>query len=124
MFVKDGRVRILVVNDEHIVADTLALVLEKSGFEVIAVYSGRQAVERAQSWTPHVLIIDIVYGSNGLEAADLILKDCPTCKVVMFAGHAATADGYPTEKQLNQFEVLTKPVHPQTVIDRVTELIS
>ena len=44
--------RVLVVDDNRASADTLALLLRLSGFEVAVAYEGRQAVERAQAWHP------------------------------------------------------------------------
>jgi CheY-like chemotaxis protein len=41
-----GKSRILVADDERIIADTLAMILIRSGYEAEAVYNGRQAVEK------------------------------------------------------------------------------
>jgi CheY-like chemotaxis protein len=84
---------VLVADDERIIADTLALILNNSGYRAIAVYSGEQALQAAAESTPHVLISDVVMGGmNGIEAALAILRICPQCHVILFSGQAVTAD--------------------------------
>ena len=117
-------VRVLVANDEQIITDTLALILEKSGYAAKAAYSADQAVETAGSWKPDVLISDVLMkGITGIEAAIQIVTDCPACQVILVSGQAATfeliADGC---DQGHHFEVLSKPVHPQALIDRIATL--
>ncbi len=62
--------RVLVADDERVIADTLALILNKSGFEATAVYSGEEAIETAKTLQPDVLISDVImFGLNGIDAA-------------------------------------------------------
>ena len=44
--------KVLVADDERVIADTLAIILNQSGFEAKAVYSGEKAVETAKEWLP------------------------------------------------------------------------
>ena len=37
--------RVLVVDDEHVIADTLAIILNQAGFDASAVYTGSEAVD-------------------------------------------------------------------------------
>jgi CheY-like chemotaxis protein len=46
------RSRVLVVDDHHLIADTLALILTGHGFDATAVYSGEQAIEAASILNP------------------------------------------------------------------------
>jgi CheY-like chemotaxis protein len=67
----------LVADDERIIADTLVLILNQSGYRAIVVYSGEQALQAAAESPPHVLISDVVMGGmNGIEAALAILRIC------------------------------------------------
>ena len=68
-------VRVLVVDDECSVADTLALILNRSGHESIAVYSAAEAVSVAGSFKPHALLSDVMMpGMNGFELAALFRR--------------------------------------------------
>jgi CheY-like chemotaxis protein len=54
-----GRRRVLVVDDQPVNADSLAMVLELEGLEVETAYDGRAALEAAGRFRPHVVLLDI-----------------------------------------------------------------
>jgi CheY-like chemotaxis protein len=109
---------VLVADDERIIADTLALILNQSGYRASAVYSGEQALQAAAESTPHVLISDVVMGGmNGIEAALAILRMCPQCHVILFSGQAVTTDLLARHAVAHQFEILVKPVHPKAILE-------
>jgi CheY-like chemotaxis protein len=85
--------RILVADDERVIADTLAMILNQSGFEARAVYSGEGALELAESFQPDMLISDVIMADlNGIDAAIRIRALLPGIKILLFSGQAATAD--------------------------------
>lgn len=55
----NGARRVLVLEDEQIVVDRLALILKQNGYDTMAVYSGEMAVEAAPIVRPDVLITDL-----------------------------------------------------------------
>ncbi len=116
--------RVLIVDDEQIIADSLALILNKSGFEASAVYSGEKAVEMAEVMKPNVLISDVIMrGMNGIEAAILISGHRPECRVILFSGNASTTDLLKDAvAEGHCFELLSKPVHPRVILDRLAGL--
>ncbi|BDU17705.1 ATP-binding protein [Lysobacter auxotrophicus] len=68
--------RVLVVDDNRASADTLALLLRLSGFDVAVAYEGRQAVERAKAWQPEAVVMDIgMPDLNGFEACRAMRSD-------------------------------------------------
>jgi len=113
--------RILVADDERVIADTLAMILNQSGFEARAVYSGEGALELAESFQPDMLISDVIMADlNGIDAAIRIRAVLPQIKILLFSGQAATADLL--EKARNEgyeFDILAKPVHPQDLLARL-----
>lgn len=113
--------KILVADDEHVIADTLAIILNQSGFEATAVYSGEKAVELAESMRPDMLISDVIMSDlNGIDAAIKIRQLLPSCKILLFSGQAATADLLErAQNQGHQFEILAKPVHPQDLLAKL-----
>ena len=73
--------KVLVVDDERAIAYTLAIILNKSGFEATAVYAGEEAVQTAKTFRPDVLISDVIMpGLNGIDAAIAIRKCCLPAK--------------------------------------------
>jgi CheY-like chemotaxis protein len=112
---------IVVVDDERIIADSLAMILNQSGFEARAVYSGEKAVEQASAFEPQMLITDVIMADlNGIDAAIQIRAILPQVKVLLFSGQAATADLLEKARaQGYEFEILAKPVHPQDLLSRL-----
>ncbi len=85
--------KVLVADDERVIADTLAIILNQSGFEATAVYNGEKAVEAARIIKPDMLISDVIMTDmNGIDAAITIRSILPSCKILLFSGQAATAD--------------------------------
>lgn len=113
--------KVLVADDERVIADTLAIILNQSGFEAKAVYSGEKAVEMAKEWMPEMLISDVIMTDlNGIDAAIKIRALLPSCKILLFSGQAATADLLDRARgQGHEFEILAKPVHPQDLLARL-----
>jgi CheY-like chemotaxis protein len=118
---KQVKPRVLVADDERVIADTLAIILNQSGFEATAVYSGEKAVEAAESIKPDMVISDVIMTDlNGIDAAIKIRAMLPSCKILLFSGQAATADLLDRARnQGHEFEILAKPVHPQDLLAKL-----
>jgi CheY-like chemotaxis protein len=118
---KTVKPKVLVVDDERVIADTLAMILNQSGFEARAVYSGERAVELATSYVPDMLISDVIMADlNGIDAAITIRGLLPQIKILLFSGQAATADLLEKARaQGYEFEILAKPVHPQDLLTKL-----
>jgi CheY-like chemotaxis protein len=117
------RPKVLVVDDERVIADTLAIILNQNGYDAAAVYTGTAAVERARAVKPELVISDVIMPDmNGIEAAISIRKFLPSCKILLFSGQAATADLLENaRKQGHEFDILAKPVHPQDLLARLRQ---
>ena len=116
-------IRIFVVDDEHCIADTLAVILRNAGYEASAFYDAQSALEQAVFCSPDLVISDVMMpGMNGVEMAVLIRERYPECKVLLFSGHAATADllSY-AQRAGHLFTLLSKPVHPRDLLAWVSE---
>src|SRR5512146_2145526 len=111
----NNKPKVLVVDDERVIADTLAIILNQHGFDASAVYTGTGAVERAKTIRPDLIISDVIMPDmNGIEAAINIRGFLPGCKILLFSGQAATANLLENARaQGHEFEILAKPVHPQ-----------
>ncbi len=114
---------VLVVDDESVIADTLAEILTRSGYTGVAEYDGDSALETALLMPPEMLITDVVLpGMSGIELAITIRRIFPDCKIILFSGQASTADLLAAARQDgHHFTLLTKPLHPQDLLTRVSE---
>jgi CheY-like chemotaxis protein len=113
--------RVLVADDERVIADTLAMILNQSGFQARVAYTGEKALELAAEFQPEMLISDVIMaGLNGIDAAIQIREILPSIKILLFSGQAATADLLEKARERGyEFEILAKPVHPQDLLAKL-----
>jgi CheY-like chemotaxis protein len=116
-----SRRRVIVVDDEQVIANSLAIILNKAGFEARAVFSGEQAIELLESFQPEMLIADVVMpGMTGIEAAIVVRSKLPKCNILLFSGQAATTELLEQARtQGHEFEILAKPVHPADLLEKL-----
>jgi DNA-binding response OmpR family regulator len=110
--------KVLIADDEKVIADTLAMILNHGGFDARAVYSCKRAVEVAPSFRPDMLISDVIMAElNGVDAAIQIRALLPDIRVFLLSGQTATAEmlAKSPAKDLG-FEVLVKPLHPKDLL--------
>lgn len=110
--------RVIVVDDERVIAESLADILSGEGCEAVAVTSGVEAINLAKKIEPHVVISDVAMPDmNGIETVQQIRAFLPECRIVLFSGHASTADLLKQARaEGNEFELLTKPVRPAALL--------
>jgi DNA-binding NtrC family response regulator len=115
--------RVLIADDEKIIADTLALILNLNGFEAAAVYSGEQAVETARTLRPDALISDICMAKmSGIDAALHIQRFVPDCEVLLISGLAGDEMLSQVAAQHPEFVVFEKPLDPRALIEMLKAL--
>jgi DNA-binding response OmpR family regulator len=114
---------VLVVDDESAIADTLAEILTLSGYAAVPVYDGEEALETALVMPPELLITDVMLpGMSGIDLAISIKRIFPDCRILLFSGQAATTNLLASANRAgHQFTLLTKPVHPTDLLNRVAE---
>jgi len=112
--------RVLVVDDEPSVSNTLARILNLNGFEAIAVHSGEDAVALASTFRPDAAILDVFLdgGNDGIEIAHTILRELPTCNILLLSGQPETTELLAKASALGiSFRVFAKPVRPELILD-------
>lgn len=112
------KVRIIVVDDEALIGETVAEILKSEGFEATAVSSGVDAIELARTTNPNIVLSDVIMpGLNGIETGIRIREIVPNCKIILFSGQAATVDLLAKAREGgHQFEILAKPIRPAQLI--------
>ena len=115
--------RILVVDDEKVIADTLVQILNRHGFIADAAYGGEEAIEKARLHCPELLLSDVLMPQvDGVEAAIAIRQHCPDTRIILFSGQAATVEILARARERGHiFELLPKPIHPTQLIKHLRE---
>lgn len=116
--------RVYVIDDEVYIADTLVEILNDSGYEARAFYNGKAAIDVAMQKSPDIVISDVMMpGLNGVETALLIRGLCPDTHIILFSGQAGALNLLDHARAKgNEFELLLKPIHPDDLLERLSEL--
>jgi DNA-binding NtrC family response regulator len=121
-----GQRKILIIDDEPTIADTLAVIFSSSGYESRSVYSAEQALERLEEWGPDLAVIDVVLpGMNGIEFAIFLKASYPACQFLLFSGQPGTTGLLEEAKRKGHlFDILAKPLHPSFMLATVSEMLT
>ena len=119
--------RVLVVDDDRLVADTLALVFGKSGFQARAVYSADEALACAREFNPHLLLSDVTMpGRDGLTLLTDITREQPACRIIMLTGFYSNLKDVRehASKLARPVGILTKPCQPAELLREAAALLA
>ncbi|MBI3805506.1 MAG: response regulator [Nitrospirae bacterium] len=117
--------KVLIVDDEEFVRQLIQIKLKFCGIETIEAGNGVDAIEKAISERPDLILMDVMMPKmNGFEACQRLKasKETEHIPIVML-----TARGDPTAKERGEnagaIEYLTKPFSPQKLADRIIEIL-
>src|SRR5208337_673182 len=106
------RTRILVVDDEEIVRESLAGWLRKDGYTVASAVDGPHALERLRAEPWSVLLVDLkMPGMDGIEVLTEAKKICPDTAMVVMTAYATVETGVEAMK-MGAYDYLVKPFDP------------
>lgn len=116
--------KILVVDDEKRIADTLSAVLSQAGYEVWSAYSGAAGLQKAAELAPDLLIADVVMPDiNGVALAIAARKFLPLCRILLLSGQVASQEIIQqASAEGHCFELLAKPVHPRDLLAKLATI--
>jgi DNA-binding response OmpR family regulator len=118
------RLRVLVVDDEPLIAQTVTAILNMNGFDATEALSGQAALEAVRQIQPDIVLSDVLMPRmSGVELGIKIRQEFPAARVILFSGQAATselmrkalAEGY-------SFELFPKPIHPDELLAKLRSL--
>jgi UDP-3-O-acyl N-acetylglucosamine deacetylase len=102
--------KVLIVDDEERVVQSIAGVLEDEGFRVATARSGEEAIEIFQQEGPDITLLDIwMPGMDGIEVLRRLKWMAPECQVIMISGHATISTAM-TAVKLGAFDFIEKPL--------------
>ena len=83
--------RVLVVDDDVRIADSLVQILTATGHQAVAAYSAEAAMKLAEKLNPEAMVSDVIMGPvSGIELTNHIREHYPDCRVLLFSGYAST----------------------------------
>lgn len=116
--------RILVVDDERGIADSVRAILRMNGYESIAMYSAREALDAIPTVRPHLVISDVVMPDmNGIELLSELRALYPDTSVILISGNAATEQLLvEAGEAFKSVKILAKPFSPRELLRVVAAL--
>jgi CheY-like chemotaxis protein len=117
---------IFVVDDEPVIASTLASIMQMNGFSAEFFTCPLDVLTAARSKAPDLLVSDVAMaGISAIELAIQMRAQYPTCKVLLFSRQAATTDLLEDARALGHgFDLLLKPVPPTEFLLQVGKMVN
>lgn len=120
------KARVLVVDDDRLVADTLCLIFRANGFDSEARYSAASGFEYAQSYLPALILCDVIMPEeSGLQLAKRVREALPRTQLLLltaYPGNAADA-GDSMEQLRSPLKLLSKPCRPDDLLRETRALL-
>jgi CheY-like chemotaxis protein len=114
---RKGKAKVLVIDDEQIVHESIERILGPEGYEVEASFSVDDAERKLEKGNYDLALTDMMMPEKGgLEALKLISQKRPDCPVVMFTGYA-TVDSAVESLKLGALDYLPKPFSPEELLE-------
>lgn len=121
----ERKARILVVEDEGLIAGMLKEVLEANRYEVLLAVDGEEGLNKARSMKPDLILLDIMLPKlDGLKICRLLKFDLNYrhIPIIMLTARAGEPDReISLQSGANDFVV--KPFDPQSLLAKISELL-
>jgi DNA-binding NtrC family response regulator len=118
--------RILIVDDDEHVGETLELIFLARGYKTRMAHSAEDAIEMIAGWEPSLAVIDVMLPRmNGIQLREVLQSNYPNCQVILMSGHPGTADLLESTRRDGQplVQILAKPLHPTHLLELVAGML-
>jgi two-component system nitrogen regulation response regulator NtrX len=113
--------RILIIDDEPAIRETMRMVLEYEGYECLLAGSGQEGLAMVEKEQPDLVFLDIkMPGLDGLEVLSRLKGQHESLPVVIVSAHGSTATALDAGR-LGAFRFIEKPLSKEYVLDAVRE---
>lgn len=112
-----GQRRVLIIDDEAIIRDSVSTYLQDSGFAVFQAGDGREGLERFREISPDVVLLDLrMPRMDGLEVLESIAGQLDQVPVIVVTGAGVLQDAV-AALRLGAFDYVTKPIVDMAVLE-------
>jgi DNA-binding response OmpR family regulator len=113
--------RVFIVDDEWMIAESLAAILSRHGFQALPFHNPGQALVRAMLEPPDILLADVMMPCmSGTEMAVALRDAGHSTRILLFSGQDGAHERLrEIRKRGYRFEFLQKPIHPMQLLLRL-----
>ena len=118
--------RVFVVDDEPVIAMTVAMILRNFGFLADSFTNPVEALSRTNDDVPDLLISDVMMPEmSGVDLAIQMQSRRPICKILLVSGQASLVQLLePAKYAGHDFRLLSKPIHPDDLMIAVRQQLA
>jgi two-component system response regulator VicR len=114
----DSKKKILVVEDEKSISDIIKFNLEKEGFEVLTAYDGEEAVNKARTSDPDMILLDVMLPKiDGFTVCKQV-RETSTVPIIMLTAKEEEVDKV-LGLELGADDYMTKPFGMRELLARI-----
>jgi CheY-like chemotaxis protein len=118
--------RILIVDDDPLVAETLMLIFKRHGFDATAANNADEALREVRTTPPDLVLCDIdMPGRDGISLMMDVTHELPDCPILVLTGFYSSLNRVQeyTSTLRQQVSVVTKPCQPLDLLRHAGELL-
>ena len=116
--------RVLVADWDRNNALSLAAAMHRAGLTTVTAFNGKEAVEKAETFRPHLLVTEAYLGRlSGIHAAVRITAALPDCKVIFVSAETSLADIANAAPEGFVYSYARKPVDPIHLLKTITLMV-
>ena len=111
------KIKILTIDDEYLIRETISDYLEEYGYEVIQAENGKRGVEVFRSEKPDLVLVDLrMPEMDGLDVLSIICKESPQIPIIMVSGTGILQDAIDAIRK-GAWDYVSKPIQDMVVLD-------
>jgi len=117
--------KVLIIDDDDQVRETLQLRLESDDFQVVTAAGGIEGIHLAETEHPSLIVLDLTMPDiDGLELLDKLRKDVITWDTpVIVCTAKGDSESRETSRRLGVSRFLRKPISPRYIVSEITRLL-
>lgn len=118
----NNKTKVMVIDDDVNICELIRLYLDKEGYEVLTAYNGIKAIEDFKSFTPNIVVLDIMLpGVDGWQVCREIRK-VSNIPIIMLSAKGETFDKV-LGLELGADDYIVKPFEPKELVARVKAVL-
>lgn len=114
---------ILIVDDEKNIRESLKMIIEDEGFQVLTAGSGEEALEIFEKQIVHLIILDVwLPKMDGIAVLNKVKKLNPSVEVIVISGHADLSTAVKAVKE-GAYDFLEKPLSKEKIVISIKRIL-